>query len=73
MNWMELYNGNIENKSSSFNHSKEKVCSYCGQPSQTVFVHGHEQCEVCKTNVEPCCQGEFSKSSWTNHLDKIGK
>ena len=70
---MELYNGNIEYKSSSFNHSKEKVCSYCGQSSQTVFVHGHEQCEVCKTNVEPCCQGEFSKSSWTNHLDKIGK
>ena len=60
---MELYNGNIENKSSSFNHSKGKVCSYCGQSSQTEFVHGHEQCVVCKTNVEPCCQGEFSKSS----------
>ena len=70
---MELYNGHIENKSSSFNHSKEKVCSYCGESSQTEFVSGHEQCEVCKTNVEPCCQGEFSKSSWTKHLDKIGK
>ena len=73
MNWMELYNGNIENKPSSFNHSKEMVCPYCGHSSQTVFVHGHEQCVVCKTNVEPCCQGEFSKSSWTNHLDKIEK
>ena len=60
---MELYNGNIENKHSSNSPSKEKVCPYCGQSSQTVFVHGHEQCVVCKTNVEPCCQGEFSKSS----------
>ena len=59
---IELYNGNIENKPSSFNHSKEKVCSYCGQSSQTVFVHGHEQCVVCKTNVEPCCQGQVLKS-----------
>jgi len=60
---MELYNGKIENKPSSNSPAKGKVCSYCGQSSQTVFVHGHEQCVVCKTNVEPCCQGEFSKSS----------
>ena len=38
--------------------TQEKICPYCGQSSQTVFVHGHEQCVVCKTNVEPCCQGE---------------
>ena len=37
---------------------KENVCPYCGQSSQTVFVHGHEQCVVCKTNVEPCCSGQ---------------
>jgi hypothetical protein len=48
---------------SSNNHSKGKVCPYCGQSSQTVFVHGHEQCVVCKTNVEPCCQGQVLKSS----------
>ena len=47
---------------SNYHHSKVKVCPYCGQSSQTVFVHGHEQCVVCKTNVEPCCQGEFPKS-----------
>ena len=51
------------NKPSSNNHSKGKVCPYCGQSSQTVFVHGHEQCVVCKTNVEPCCQGQVLKSS----------
>ena len=35
------------NQPSSNNHSKGKVCPYCGQSSQTVFVHGHEQCVVC--------------------------
>ena len=51
------------NQPSSNNHSKGKVCPYCGQSSKTVFVHGHEQCVVCKTNVEPCCQGQVLKSS----------
>ena len=37
---------------------KENVCPYCGPSSQTVIVHGHEQCVVCKTNVEPCCSGQ---------------
>ena len=55
---MELYNGNIVTQPSSNNHPKVKVCPYCGQSSRTVFVHGHEQCVACKTNVEPCCQGQ---------------
>ena len=38
--------------------TKEELCHYCGQSSETIFVHGHEQCAFCKTNVEPCCQGE---------------
>ena len=42
--------------------SQEKVCPYCGQSSQTVFVHGHEQCVFCKTNLEPCCQGDVQES-----------
>ena len=49
---------NQSNQPNSNNEAQEKVCPYCGQSSQTVFVHGHEQCVVCKTNVEPCCQGE---------------
>ena len=60
---MELNKGNTTNQPSPNNSSKGKVCPYCGHSSQTVFVHGHEQCVVCKTNVEHCCQGEFSKSS----------
>tara|TARA_B100000686_G_scaffold315451_1_gene362397 strand:- start:194 stop:370 length:177 start_codon:yes stop_codon:yes gene_type:complete len=43
--------------------SKKIVCPYCGNSSQTVFVHGHEQCVFCKTNVEPCCQGEFNENN----------
>ena len=58
------------NQPSSNNHSKGKVCPYCGQSSQTVFVHGHEQCVVCKTNVEPCCSGEFIKNG---KLEEVGK
>ena len=37
---------------------KENVCPYCGQSSQTVFVHGHEQYLVSKTNVEACFSGQ---------------
>ena len=55
----------IDNNQSNQPHSdkdpQEKVCPYCGQSSQTVFVHGHEQCVFCKTNVEPCCQGEVQE------------
>jgi hypothetical protein len=55
---MEFKNQNRTNQSSSQNQSKGNVCPYCGQSSQTVFVHGHEQCVVYKMNVEPCCQGQ---------------
>ena len=55
---MEFKNQNRTNQSSSQNQSKGNVCPYCGQSSQTVFVHGHEQCVVCKTNVELCCSGQ---------------
>jgi predicted molibdopterin-dependent oxidoreductase YjgC len=58
---LKLNNVNRTNHPNSNNKSKGKVCPYCGQSSQTVFVHGHEQCLVCKTNVEPCCQGQFFK------------
>ena len=36
------------------------ICPYCGQSNQTVFVHGHEQCVCCNTNIESCCEGEES-------------
>ena len=60
---MEFYEKNKKNKPSSYHHSIGRVCPFCGRSSKTVFVHGHEQCVVCKINVEPCCQGEFNESS----------
>lgn len=34
------------------------ICPYCGQLTKVVWVHGHGQCMVCKTNFEECCRGE---------------
>jgi hypothetical protein len=34
------------------------ACPFCNDPmAHPVDVHGHVQCSVCHTNVEPCCQG----------------
>ncbi len=56
---------NFEKKQSNKLNSnidlQKNVCPYCGQSSKTVFVHGHEQCIFCKTNIEPCCQGDVQK------------
>ena len=32
-------------------------CNYCGMITVPVRVHGHEQCNNCGINVEPCCEG----------------
>ena len=57
------------NQPSPNNQIKGKVCPYCGQSSQTVFVHGHEQCVVCKTNVEPCCSGQGLEVGGMSNVD----
>ncbi len=33
------------------------LCPQCGAEVELVRVHGHAQCPVCGTNVEPCCAG----------------
>ena len=33
-------------------------CPRCQSEVSLVFVHGHYQCPVCKSNVDDCCQGE---------------
>lgn len=33
-------------------------CLFCGNTVQLLFVHGHYQCPVCKTNALPCCDGD---------------
>ena len=62
VNWVELYKGDIVTQLSPKNYSKGKVCPFGGQSFQTVIVHGHEQYVVCKTNLEPFCQGKNFKS-----------
>ena len=54
---MEYLRENIGNQLSSNDESEEMICPYCGQSCKTVFVHGHEQCICCNTNIEPCCEG----------------
>ncbi|MFM8642449.1 MAG: hypothetical protein ACKOV8_10090 [Phycisphaerales bacterium] len=33
-------------------------CPFCGHPLRVVQVHGHGQCATCRTNVQPCCDGD---------------
>ncbi|MGA1202798.1 MAG: hypothetical protein ACYTGJ_05270 [Planctomycetota bacterium] len=44
------------NRSETPPHAPRR-CDHCGHPAEVVVVHGHGQCTVCGTNVEPCCQG----------------
>jgi hypothetical protein len=34
------------------------ACPACGATLFVVEVHGHGQCVICKTNIQPCCDGE---------------
>ncbi|MEC7245644.1 MAG: hypothetical protein VXW06_01790 [Pseudomonadota bacterium] len=36
----------------------EASCPRCHSPLQTIRVHGHEQCAICKSNIFECCSGE---------------
>jgi hypothetical protein len=32
-------------------------CPYCSARLRVVHVHGHGQCAVCGTSIDPCCTG----------------
>ncbi len=34
-------------------------CQWCSNEILPIDVHGHSQCPVCKTNIDPCCSGEL--------------
>ena len=38
-----------------------KICNWCGQPSDVIWVHGHGQCSVCKIVIDECCKGEEAR------------
>jgi len=56
-----------------------QTCTACCRPTIVVYVHGHAQCQHCKVNIMPCCQGaslEVSKpcpSCGEVHLGNCGK
>ena len=33
-------------------------CHYCAKHVETIWVHGHGQCPICKINIDECCRGE---------------
>ena len=35
-----------------------KRCPRCQSRLETIVVHGHEQCVVCKSNIFECCSGD---------------
>lgn len=45
-------------------------CLFCGNNIQLVFVHGHYQCPVCKTNALPCCDGDNCNNSFLSALNE---
>lgn len=47
-----------ENTNSQKQPLAVEPCPYCGFAGKLVWVHGHGQCERCKTNVDECCRGE---------------
>jgi hypothetical protein len=49
----------VENAESII-QSKQSMnqCVFCGHVAELVYVHGHYQCPVCKTNAMPCCDSD---------------
>lgn len=45
----------------------EVNCLFCGSHIQLVFVHGHYQCPVCKTNALPCCDGDNCNNTFLSN------
>tara|TARA_B100001027_G_C16089804_1_gene251161 strand:+ start:264 stop:443 length:180 start_codon:yes stop_codon:yes gene_type:complete len=33
-------------------------CPRCHSIIQPVVVHGHYQCQICKSNIDDCCSGK---------------
>ena len=48
-------------------------CLFCGNSIQLVFVHGHYQCPVCKTNALPCCDGDNCDNLFIAKSDSTDK
>ena len=47
----------------------EVNCLFCGNNIHLIFVHGHYQCPVCKTNALPCCDGDNCNNAFIAEKD----
>jgi hypothetical protein len=45
-------------------------CIFCGQKVELMYVHGHYQCPICKTNALPCCDGDNCHTNILLHKDE---
>ena len=61
-------NLNMDNTLHPANAHKQR-CPRCQSPLNTVVVHGHEQCVVCKSNIFECCSGDTCE---TDHNLAVG-
>ena len=56
-----LYGINIDGENygrMGMTNSNMIVCPRCHALIQPVAVHGHYQCQICKSNIDDCCSGE---------------
>ena len=47
----------------------QQRCPRCQSPLNTVVVHGHKQCVICKSNIFECCSGDTCE---TDHNLAVG-
>jgi len=50
-------------------NAHKQRCPRCQSPLNTVVIHGHEQCAVCKSNIFECCSGDTCE---TDHNLAVG-
>lgn len=46
------------------NKYSTNICSWCGQISQVIWIHGHGQCSNCGYNIDECCRGESCENNF---------
>ena len=39
-------------------------CPRCQNELNTIVVHGHEQCIICKSNIFECCSGDTCETDY---------
>jgi len=51
------------------NNENKSFCSWCRQPTEVIWVHGHGQCKHCGINIDECCRGEICASLKSNPIE----